>query len=307
MKRLIFCIAALSLAVPAAAAPGGKHGHAEALSVKAKNERRDVGRFRLRPQRFVFSGDNAAGVKFLDYLIFSPTNAIKGKVPMVVYIPGNGEMGDVGRQFRHKGIFEKLTSDEFQKRHPCYLVALTLPKRFDNLVDGLPGRPSPNQLVVMRAVSDIARSQAAPRVDANRLYIVGFSYGGGAVYGLMTSCPRFFAAGIAVASFPPPPSFATSPLRIWHAYNDGDYRRRKLKPSMLAPFADAVKAAGGEFRIDALHGKKHDAWTAAWKKDAMWDWLFSAVKTPQGPVMPSAAPRPDAASRSSARRRQTAR
>lgn len=50
------------------------------------------------------------------------TNTVRGLVftpkggaarPMVVYIPGNGEIGDVARQFRQRAIFERVTSAEF--------------------------------------------------------------------------------------------------------------------------------------------------------------------------------------------------
>ena len=45
--------------------------------------------------------------------------------------------------------------------------------------------------------------------------------------------------------------------------------------SRLDAFADKVRKQGGDFRIGTFPNEGHNAWDAAWKEDAMWDWMFS--------------------------------
>ena len=43
----------------------------------------------------------------------------------------------------------------------------------------------------------------------------------------------------------------------------------------LNAFKDRVNALGGDFRTGTYPKAGHDAWTAAWREDALWDWMFS--------------------------------
>ena len=211
------------------------------------------------------------------YLLFEPKKARNlTDVPMVVYLPGRGELGNsLDRLLHDRTVFERVTPPAFQRQRPCYLLALQPPASAATLLDGLPGKPSPVQMLLHDAIREVVRTRQTPRVDENRIYLTGLSYGGGGVYGLMTSYPGQFACGVPVASFPPPPFFVSGAHRIWHCYNEGDYRSHGLEVAMLNPFSEAVEKAGGEFRIGQYAANGHDAWGAAWKEDAVWDWMFS--------------------------------
>ena len=222
-----------------------------------------------------------SSIPFLLYHPSLPNNS--APVPLLVFLPGKGETGpDLSLQFRQKALFSLVTSPEFQRRWPCYVIAPSPPADAETLMDGLPGGPSPLQRRLHDAVLEAAVAQAGPAVDTNRIYLAGLSYGGGGVYGLMTAYPGVFAAGVPVASFPPPPSFISdsSPLRVWHFSNEGDYRKRGIPPEVLTAFRAAVEARGGEFRIGTYPDTGHDAWSKAWREPALWDWLFS--KTADG-------------------------
>ena len=219
-------------------------------------------------------------IPFLLYRPSLPKNS--APVPLLVFLPGKGETGpDLSLQFRQKALFSLVTSPDFQRRWPCYFIAPSPPADAETLMDGLPGGPSPLQRRLHDAVLEAAMAQAGPAVDTNRIYLAGLSYGGGGVYGLMTAYPGVFAAGVPVASFPPPPSFISdsSPLRVWHFSNEGDYRKRGIPLEVLTAFRTAVEARGG-FRIGTYPDTGHDAWSKAWREPALWDWLFS--KTADG-------------------------
>ena len=170
-----------------------------------------------------------------------------------------------------------MTAPEFQKKRPCFLLALSPPRSAGTLIDGLPGKPSPVQALLADCIREVARTRSRPQVDSRRIYLTGLSYGGGGVYGLMTSYPGMFACGVPVAAFPPPPFFVTAPLRIWHIHNEGDYLNRGLDVSLLSPFRNAVSRSGGEFRTGTFPADGHNAWRSAWGEDPVWDWMFACV------------------------------
>ncbi len=225
------------------------------------------------------------------FLLYTPERPKTGKVPLVVFLPGSGEKGpDLAQQFRQRTIFSKVTGAEFQKKHPCYLLALSPPAAAGTLLDGLPGEPSPVQKLLFGAIEEVARTRKGPQVDFSRIYLTGLSYGAGGVYGLMTSYPGTFAAGVPVATFPPPAFFAEAgkPLRVWHLYNEGDWAASGLSEAQTKPFADAVRAGGGEFRLSTYPATGHNAWDAAWREDPVWDWMFT--QGANGPARATSAP-----------------
>lgn len=212
------------------------------------------------------------------FLLYAPERPKTGTVPLVVFLPGSGEKGpDLAQQFRQKTIFAKVADPAFQKRHPCYLLALSPPAAAGTLLDGLPGEPSHVQKLLFGAIEEVAKTRKGPAVDFSRIYLTGLSYGAGGVYGLMTSYPGKFAAGVPVATFPPPAFFAETgkPLRVWHLYNEGDWAASGLSEEQTKPFADAVRAGGGEFRLSTYPATGHNAWDAAWREDPVWDWMFA--------------------------------
>ena len=214
----------------------------------------------------------------ISYLLFTPRVADGHKAPLLLYIPGSGERGeDLMRHFHHRTLFERVTSDEFQTRHPCYLLSLSPPEETDTFLDCEPGRPSAIHDILAGAVAAVVATNCAPPIDTNRIYATGLSFGGEGVYGLAFSHPGLFAACVPVGAAPPPAYFASaeSPGSWWHFHNEGDYRARGVAASGLDAFREAVEAAGGEFRTGTYPAKDHNAWDAAWSEDALWDWVFS--------------------------------
>ena len=245
----------------------GKYEQPHAISASAKADRERYAAVHGKPFP-----------SHLRYLLFKPESDAGRHVPLLVYFPGSGEVGDdLMRQFRHTGIFSIVTSSDFQSRHPCYLLAISLPTGTRTLIDGLPGRPSAMQELVMGAVRMVAAASSGPAVDMNRLYVTGFSFGGECTYGLALSYPGVFAAAMPVASFPPPPQYISPhhPGAWWHIYNAGDYSVHGITPAMLTPFVQRVESLGGEFRTGTYPRDGHNAWSAAWQEQAAWNWLFS--------------------------------
>lgn len=259
----LFAVACTALQTPAGMPQGGLEPLRMPPVFRAK-----AAKYSFVPSRY-FCEDG-----MVEFLMFAPGGGRRNAYPLLVYIPGSGERGSATNQFRQTALFDKVLSPTFQKKHPCFLMAISPPASAMTLLDGLPGRPSKIQNMIADAIERVVSTAVAPAVDRDRIYLAGFSYGGAGVYGLMTSLPEMFAAGVAVSTFPPPPYFVDKPLFVWHVYNEGDYAAKGLRADDLAAFAEAVAIKGGEFRTGTFPENGHDAWRAAWKEDAVWNWLF---------------------------------
>ena len=62
--------------------------------------------------------ENCDPTNVVQALLFTPKPVGMNPLPMVVYIPGNGEIGDIARQFRQRAIFDRVTSAAFQEKYP---------------------------------------------------------------------------------------------------------------------------------------------------------------------------------------------
>jgi len=236
----------------------------------------------------------------LSYLLYKPKGG--GKVPLLLFIPGSGEMGfDLSRQFRQRTIFEKVTSAEFQKKHPCYLLVISPPEDCPDLCGYGPNmKPGKFQRPFLSALSTVIQAQKAPAVDMDRIYATGLSMGGRSVYGLSFVAPHLFAACAPVSSgvFSPEDVREERPGNWWHLYNEGDYARHPDSIPRLEAFAARVRELGGDFRIGTYPAEGHNAWDAAWREDALWDWMFSKSlanerPTAVGGVRPAKERKPD--------------
>lgn len=217
------------------------------------------------------------------FLLYTPESAATNPLPMLVFLPGRGEVGtDLNRQFRQRGLIEKITSKAFQERHPCHLLIPSPPEAFTTLMDGLPHRPSLAQNLMNDAILTVARGLRQPSVDLNRLYITGLSYGGNGAYALGLKFPGRYAAVVPVAAgaMEGDELNPVKPGNWWHFCNEGDYRRRGVEIQRLETFQSRVKALGGDFRIGTFPGDGHDAWSRTWREEAVWEWMFS--KTADG-------------------------
>lgn len=279
----LMCLSAFVSAFSAFAAPRGRVASdmlqgrsalatSEVRPLPAPTEARaDMARYSLK----AYGNRDATNV--VKGLLFTPKAVGMNALPMIVYIPGNGEIEDVARQFRQRAIFDRVTSAEFQEKYPCFLLALTPPASATTILGGMPGHPTGLQKALRDFVLDICRMQTKPKVDLNRLYVTGFSYGGMGAYALAQHFPGTFAAAVPIAALPPLPEYFDKghPGSWWHFHNEGDYSRHGIDVQQIEEFAKLVNGAGGDFRVGTFPAEGHDAWTKGWHEDAVWDWMFS--------------------------------
>lgn len=220
----------------------------------------------------------------LPYLLYSPKRGTQ-PVPMVVYFGGTGEQGeDLMKQFGQTVIFSKVTSEAFQKLHPCYLFAPLMPTGTTMRSAQPAGTASKLADLTCDAMYAVIASLKSPCVDTNRLYVTGLSWGGVAAFELPCSYPGRFAASVPISCIQIPNRIPKDhPGNYWMIHNENDYRTEKHLQA-ISEVAEIVRAGGGDFRRSTYPDKGHDAWSKAWQEDAVWEWMFS--KTTEGGSSP---------------------
>lgn len=212
-------------------------------------------------------------------LLYTPKGAGAKPLPMIVHIPGMGEIGeDLSNQFHQGLVFDIVTSPEFQKKHPCHLLAVSPPSDTGTYYGSVPGQPNRPQRRTFAIVEKVCAVVGKTPVDKDRIYVTGFSFGGDAAYMMAVSYPERFAAAMPISAIAPSSSFISEkrPGNFWHLCNDGDAVGSGSALSAAQKLKEHVNAAGGDFRLSVYPATEgHDAWTTAWTEGEVWDWMFS--------------------------------
>lgn len=220
----------------------------------------------------------------MPYMLYVPKGFGARQIPLLLYIPGTGEIGsDLKRQFRSSDLFQIVTEDSFQSQFPCALLVVSPPSNMTTLLGGQPGVPTSNQQHILNLIMDLQSSSNILHIDANRIYLTGFSYGGNAVVGLASAAPKRFAAILSIAGLPPSEDAVARewPGNWWFFYNDGDYQRHGLSASDYDEFKNTVIKHGGDVRVSSYPEGGHNAWSKAWKETTVWSWMFSKSLSPK--------------------------
>ena len=243
------------------------------ISYRSDNEDflANLKRYHLKAGIYERCGVN--GVEQLPFLLYRPTFK-KNRLPLLLYFGGVGETGtDLARHFKQRTIFERVTSDEFQRSHPCFMFAPMI-RSHKEFSGALPEQPTECSDFVLEAMLGVVKALGDGIVDTNRLYVTGFSFGGCAAFEMICYYPHVFAASLPISAVESEymlPEF--SRVNLWCIEN-----RPVLSPMREALYnrmKARVSRSGGDFRISLFPKKGHNAWDDAWKEDAPWDWLFS--------------------------------
>jgi len=116
--------------------------------------------------------------------------------------------------------------------------------------------------------------------DPNRIYMTGFSAGGGVTLRYFKDHPEKLAAiiPIAPAAHPPKEDELTpdhGQVASWFFHNSGDMKVEIWRSNQ---WHHALKSVGGERRITRPDLDSHYAWQAAYNSQDTWNWLFAQSK-----------------------------
>jgi predicted peptidase len=186
------------------------------------------------------------------YNIFVPEHHEKGKkYPLVVFIPDASVNGNDPRMALAQGIGATVwAEDEWQKDHPCYVLAFQIPKNVHLTTDEYTCAPEINEIkeLIDRVINDYD-------VDPNRVYTTGQSQGCMASCCLNIAYPDLFAASVLVAAhWDVEKMLAQKDAKFFFGYSTGALRENVC----FGALAEGYPAEGVETAVE--HFNFRDGW-----------------------------------------------
>ena len=182
--------------------------------------------------------------------------------PLIICLHGAGERGNDLAQFPKLGLAHKLARSDSV---PFIVVAPQCPRNLDwSMI--LPALES----LVLHVLKTF-------RVDADRVYLTGFSMGGFGVWALATEYPHLFAAvapicggGRPLLDFPDRlRNIVRLPIWCFHGEQDEEIPvRETLK------LVEALTMFGGDVRCTVYPGVGHDSWTQTYDDPELYEWFL---------------------------------
>ena len=149
----------------------------------------------------------------LKYRLFKPKAA--GKVPLVIYLHGADAFGnDNEQQLEMHDIGTMFARDSWQDKHPAYILAPQCKPS-----GHWAGPESGRRLCAL--IAELIKEH--PDIDADRLYIYGYSAGGIGILRLLKDNPGLFAAAIPICGATDTEDLdklIETPMWLFHAEDD---------------------------------------------------------------------------------------
>ena len=195
------------------------------------------------------------------YVLFVPYD-YRGDKPyaLILFLHGAGETGTDGKKPAAVGLGPAIKKQE--KKFPFLAVFPQSQKRTWRADTG-DGK---------RALAVLDEVMKKYNVDPKRVYLTGLSMGGFGTWALAAKYPDKWAAIVPICGGGNAQTAAKiKDIPCWCFHGDADpivdveQSRRMIK---------ALKDAGGSPKYDELPGVKHDAWTTAYGKKELYEWLL---------------------------------
>jgi predicted peptidase len=138
------------------------------------------------------------------YRLLVPESPRTGRrYPLVLVLHGSGAIG-TDNQAQLGPFARSWTSPGLRRRFPAYVLVPQFPARSavyeTSGVDALPiSRPQPSLETALELVDKLLGDYP---IDRGRVYAIGFSMGGSAVWDALTLRPELFAAAVPIAGVP---------------------------------------------------------------------------------------------------------
>jgi len=196
-------------------------------------------------------------------LLFLPERyAERPRWPLMVYLHGAAERGDDLERAAATGPPKEIRGGR------------TLP-----LVVVAPLLPAGETWETARLGAVVDALLTTERIDPERVYLSGKSLGGFGAWTFAVAAPRRVAALVPVASAADPATVcAAKDVPVWAFHNHDDPVVAVAKDEAGI---EALRRCGGTARLTVFPAGGHDAWTAAYAKPELYEWLLSQHRTRQ--------------------------
>ena len=197
----------------------------------------------------------------LNYLLYLPEQSADAPLPLLLYLHGGGESGQDLNLLKTRGLPRLLEQGR------------TLP--FGVLA---PQNPNPEQFFPEEAVFALIEEVITTYpVDAERVYLTGFSRGGFAAWRMAMQRPDLFAALFPVAagglvSY----AFRVKEVPVWAFHGALD---ETIPLTLGVEMVDALRAAGGDAKLTVFPEADHaNTLEQAYRHSDLYEWLLEQAK-----------------------------
>lgn len=198
------------------------------------------------------------------------------KYPLVVFLHGAGERGDDNQRQLVHGVQRFV---ERREQFPCFLIAPQCPA--DQWWATLKRGEAERRLAAepessLRAVHELVEHalQKWP-IDPDRVYLTGLSMGGFGSWDALARWPEVWAAAAPVcgggdASPENLARFVHIPVWVCHGSAD-----EVVPVATSRAMVEGLRKAGGKPHYVELAGVGHDSWSAMYRDEKFFEWLFA--------------------------------
>ena len=193
----------------------------------------------------------------LKYLVRVPRELLE-KNPAILFLHGAGYRG---------------TNLDVLMNYPAFRQGSCLAKDDSPFLIFAPQCHADTWFDLFEQLRDFARAVCGdPRVDKERVYLMGASMGGYGTWQLGMSLPELFAAMIPICGGGMKwNAKRLASVPVWAVHGE-------LDPAVAAEesirLVDAVNQAGGSAKLTLLKGVGHNAWDYTFANQEMFDWLL---------------------------------
>jgi predicted peptidase len=192
--------------------------------------------------------------------VYLPPGFEQRRSPVIVYLHGAGERGEPPEAMLKTAIAARL------KARPDFPFIVVSPQLIANSTGWEPES--------VHALLD----EVLPKLpgDPQRLYATGMSMGGAGVWRLAFARPDRFAAIAPVSSSDKlDDACRIKNVPVWAFHNDPDQSYPMTNSTDLV---QALQRCDGQARVTLYKKTGHNAWTEAYRTDALYDWLLSHAR-----------------------------
>jgi predicted peptidase len=217
-----------------------------------------------------------SGKDTLRYRLVKPENPESGKkYPLVLFFHGAAQRGN-DNESQLADVPHLLTDSAARKNHPCYILIPQCPLEqqwvnvnWHDKAEMMPETISLSENLSLKLLDSLQKKLS---IDSSRLYLVGLSMGGFAVWDLISRYPEKFAVAVPVCGGGDEKQAGKLihiPIWAFHGKLDDI-----VMVSRSVNMVNAINSKGGNAKLTIYPTLKHDSWNTAFRDLELFDWLF---------------------------------
>lgn len=221
------------------------------------------------------------GSDTLRYRMLAPEKEVKNKkYPLVVFMHGSGERGNDNEKQLFHGA-QQFVNPVNREKYQAYVMFPQCPEKTRWAVNGSKNAVAEGKRDQVSLVMDVVSKYIEEgKVDSQRIYLIGLSMGGAAVYEMITRYPHVWAVAIPICGRPNIQAIEQTgdalkriKFRIYHGDADTTVPLENSRNAYLT-----LKKMGVSVEYTEFPGVTHDSWNPAFRTPGFLNWIFSVKR-----------------------------